>query len=341
VRDVAATARALGGALGVIAAVDYRLNLPVMEAALRAGCHYTDLGGLFHETRKQLRLHARFRRAGLLAVLGVGAAPGIVNVLARAAADDMQQVREIHIAVGGIDRARRPAGAPLASSYSLQTVLDEATLPAALFTGGRLRFVPAMSGAVDVDFPRPVGRRRPALTLHSELATLPASYRRKGIREVSFRIAFADELDARLRLLASLGVTSARPIDVRGRPVAPRDLLLALLARLPPPLPPPPPDEHEVLRVVVRGVADGRAVEETLDCHCAGVPAWGVGVDADTGCPPSILMQMIARGELAARGVLPPERAIPPAPFLAELERRGMRIVRRRRATRTHRSRSL
>src|SRR5262249_26757705 len=48
------------GAEAVAACIPYRLNIPVMEACLEAGCHYADLGGLFHTTLKQLELHARF-----------------------------------------------------------------------------------------------------------------------------------------------------------------------------------------------------------------------------------------------------------------------------------------
>jgi saccharopine dehydrogenase-like NADP-dependent oxidoreductase len=82
---------------------------------------------------------------------------------------------------------------------------------------------------------------------------------------------------------------------------------------------------------VVRGARQSVEVEEMLDCQTAGIAAWGVGVDADTGCPPSIAVQLLRAGTITARGVIPPERAIPAAPFFAELERRGMRITRRRR----------
>src|SRR5262245_22687129 len=56
----------------VAACLPYRLNLGVMEAALAVGCHYADLGGLFHVTLKQWELHERFRDAGLSAVMGIG-----------------------------------------------------------------------------------------------------------------------------------------------------------------------------------------------------------------------------------------------------------------------------
>ena len=79
----------------------------VMDAALRLGCHYCDLGGLFHVTRQQLRRHAEFKRAGLLALCGIGSAPGIVNVMARDSADRFERVREIHVAVATSDRTPR------------------------------------------------------------------------------------------------------------------------------------------------------------------------------------------------------------------------------------------
>ena len=301
-----------------------------MEVALRAGAHYCDLGGLFHVTRAQLGLDARFRRAGLLALVGIGAAPGVVNVLARAAADEMERVHEIHVLVANVDRTPGREPGILGASYSLETILDEASLPAAVFTGGRFAFVEPMSDPWPVRFPAPVGLRHPARTLHSEVATLPLSYRRKGIREVSFRIAFPDLLAERLRFLRALGMISRERVAVDGTRVAPRDLLHALHRRLPLREPGGPPDEHEVLRVIVRGRQAGEEIEEVLDCRTRGIAAWGMGVDVDTGCPPSIAVQLLQAGVITARGVLPPERAIPVAPFFAALEARGMTIERRR-----------
>jgi saccharopine dehydrogenase (NAD+, L-lysine-forming) len=420
--DVAGTARALAGTTVLINACHHTFNLRVMAVALACGSHYCDLGGLFHVTRQQLRLHRKFERAGLLALCGIGSAPGIVNVMAHAAAEGLDTVSEIHIAVGTADlRAQRaaaraatdgrargatraaaadaeakpvgrrvasasvsestepgvtPAVPALATSYSLDTILDEASCPAALFTGGELRFVEALSGESAVDFPKPVGRQYPARTLHSELATLPESFADRGVREVSFRIAFTGDLMERLRFLHRLGLTGHEPIRVGGVRVAPRDLLLALVARQSAAAAAQSaaasaarsagasaraaaasaapvrasqsrsiasaadaahaaseaPDEYEVLRVTVRGhVRDGGAVEVVSDCHVPGIPAWGLGVDVDTGCPPSIVAQMLVRGDIDARGVLPPERAVPAAPFFRELKARGLRITRRTR----------
>ena len=78
---------------------------------------------------------------------------------------------------------------------------------------------------------------------------------------MSFRIAFPDELEANLRFLNAMGLTSEQPIKVGRQEVVPRDVLLALARRLPQVEGSLTPDEHEVLRVVVRGVAAGKAVE--------------------------------------------------------------------------------
>jgi saccharopine dehydrogenase-like NADP-dependent oxidoreductase len=328
--DPEALARDLGRAHVIVNACHHSFNLAVMDAAVALGAHYCDLGGLFHVTRKQLKRHGEFKRKRLLALCGIGSAPGIVNVMAQAGAASLDRVHEVHIAVGTRDRTQREGPALLDTSYSILTVLDEASQPAALFTGGKLQFVPALSGGEPVDFPSPVGRMYPARTLHSELATLPASFRGKGIREVSFRIDFPGQLLDRLRFVHALGLTATEPRTIGSVDVVPRDVLLALLADAPRAVASGPPDEYEVLRVIVRGRQGVRRVEAVLDCHVPGMPAWNVGVDIDTGAPPSIAAQMILAGQIAATGVLPPEQVIPPPPFFRQLRRRRMRIVEQR-----------
>lgn len=327
------TARALRGSLAVIVALPYRFNLVAMEAALLARCHYVDLGGLFHVTREQLRLHKDFKRADRLALLGMGAAPGITNLLAKTLCDTMDSVRDIDLYVGGVDRTPMAKTGPLDVSYSLATILDEASQKAAVFRDGRMTFVPAMSGAEAVQFPKPVGARRPAYTLHSEVATLPRSFRHLGVRNVAFRIAFDDVLDDRLRFVAALGLAATTPLAV-GRaktPVVPIEVLMALIKQAPKPEALGPPDQYEILRAVVRGQQGGKAVARVLDCHVRGVAAWEMGVDVDTGCPPSIAVQMLAQGAIEARGALPPEVAMQKRDvqaFFKALRRRDMTLRR-------------
>src|SRR5262245_1666450 len=64
VTQVGATAKALKGVFAVVNACRHDFNVGIMKAALTAKVHYCDLGGLFHETKKQLKLNAQFKQAG-------------------------------------------------------------------------------------------------------------------------------------------------------------------------------------------------------------------------------------------------------------------------------------
>jgi len=318
-RDPAGLAQILRarGAAVLVNCAPYVLNLDVMEAALRARCHYLDLGGLFHTTRMQLVHDPEFRRHGLLAVLGMGSAPGIVNVLARAAADPLKRVRAIRIYNGGADHTRYKA--PVAFGFAPATVLEEFTQPPVVFTKGRFKAERPLGGGEDVLFD--VGLQRVHLSLHSEVATLPLRYGPKGLRECFFKIAYDPVLIERLKLLIDLGLTDKRPTP---RGIAPRDVLLDCFKRLPPP--PEFVDDRDCLAVVALG-EDARGpvtVRYDLTARPQRRPPLSA-VARDTGFPPAIVARMILDGTIRERGVLPPERCVPVTPFLAALAERGMR----------------
>ena len=344
VTDRASLRRALAGAWATIASLPYRFNLLAMEGALAAGAHYLDLGGLFHMTRRQLPLASAFARRGRMAILGIGSAPGILNVLAARAARDLETVSEVHCLVGASDRTRYRDSPPLGFGYSIDTLLDEFSMPSAVFRKGTWKMVPALDPRerIDVRFPPPIGRIPVDTTLHSEVATLPLHFRDRGVREVTFRQGFDPAFMERLALLVRLGLAEteaashpngarsrrAKPASANGP--APRDLLLRLLERLPKAVPIGRPERHEVLRIVVRGRRRGRTVTITTDCAVGPRAGGGVGPDIDTGAPPSIAAQLMHSGEIPLRpGVWAPEQVIPPEPFVRELERRDMRVVQR------------
>ena len=323
-RDPKALGARLEGFAAVINAGPYVFNLTVMEAALRARCHYLDLGGLFHTTRQQLLLDAEFRKAGLLAVLGMGSAPGIMNVMARAGADPLKRVRAIKVYNGGADFTRYKA--PVAFGFSPATVLDEFTMKPMVFENGRFRATEPLSGGEDFLFD--LGFQKVHRSLHSEVATLPLSYRSKGIRECFFKIAYDPVLIERLKLLIDLGLTDRKP-GPRG--IAPRDLLLDAFKRLPPP--PDVIDDRDGLAVVIEGEDRGGAV--TIRYDMTATPQRRPPLSAvarDTGFPPAIVTRLLLDGRIRERGVLPPERCVPVEPFFQALAERGMRVSRTVRA---------
>jgi saccharopine dehydrogenase (NAD+, L-lysine-forming) len=254
----------------------------------------------------------------------MGASPGITNLLAAEAAGHLDRIEEIHIRLGSSDRSRYESVPALPVSYSLKTILEEFSKPPALFSAGRLKFVEPMSGADPYKFPSPVGVRRPFYTLHSEIATLPQSYRAKGVKEVSFKIAFDDDFVNKVRFLRDLGLASTEPLDIRGVRVPPIVVVDRVAMSQKPARRVGPLKQHEVVRAIVKGMKGSNKRTCLVDCHTVGIPKWGIGSDANTGCPPAIAVQLIAEGKTKARGALPPERVFRPQDFFSRLKPRGM-----------------
>jgi len=303
----------------VAACLPYRLNLEVMEAALTAGCHYADLGGLFHVTREQWERHERFREAGVAAVMGIGSAPGLTNVLARLGADRLDEgsVRSIDMVDGAVDLAADGGG--FGVPYSAETVLDEFTEPAMVFEGGDLKEVPAGSGVIEWDFPEPVGTQPAMYTLHSEPATLPFTI--PGVLDVRWRLALPRAVHDGFAFLVKVGLAGREPADTPGGPAVPRDVLTAILNRMP--VVGGPPDDVEFLDVRVAGTIEGTpaTVRELarFDPSPEGLSAGAFG----TAIPIAVAVRWMAEGRVEP-GVHPPETAFEAGSFVSELEREGV-----------------
>jgi len=300
----------------VAACIPYRLNLPLMEAALAAGCAYADLGGLFHTTLKQWELHERFREAGVPAVLGIGSAPGITNVLARAGAGRLDTVTSVDCLNGAVD----PTGG-FGVPYSAETIIDEFTLPAMIFEDGEMKEVPAATGAIRHAFPDPIGEQEAFYTLHSEAATLPRTI--DGVRDVRWRLALPRALTEGFALLAQLGLTDTEPIETSAGAVVPRELLLRLLSRLP--SPDAMPQDVEAVDVIVVGTKDGRPATFTGTTIFRPTPE-GIGAGTfGTAIPIAVCVRWMAEGRVEP-GVHPPENAFDAEAFLGALVDEGVEV---------------
>ena len=136
----------------------YRLNLDAMKACLKAGCHYLDLGGLYWMTGKQMELHDKYEKAGLLALLGIGSSPGKTNVMAVRAARELPAVEALHVSAAGRDLDPPPG---LSVPYALATLIDELTLrPVVLREGEAVEIEPMSPEGKLTSAIRSEGRRR-------------------------------------------------------------------------------------------------------------------------------------------------------------------------------------
>lgn len=302
---------------------NYALNVSVMRAAAAAGTDYLDLGGLYRGTNAQIAISSEIEDAGILCVLGMGSTPGTMNVMAACGAQRLDEVHEIHLRCGGNDP--RPPAAPLPVPYAIDTILDEFTLPAVALIGGELTEIAPASQDETFGFPEPVGDQRAIATLHSELASMPATFEERGVKEITFKVAFGERFIVSYRTVCDLGLAGTEPVAVGDATLVPRDLLKRFAVAHTQDV---SHRDTESLVVVLRGVTNGSAHEVRVEEISPPNEAFGVGgADMNTGVPPSIVAQMIARGEVKGTGVCFPETVVPPAPYFDRLRSRGMTLA--------------
>lgn len=278
-------------------AASYRVNLAAMDAALAAGANYLDLGGLYHVTLQQLRLHEAFEASGLVAILGCGAGPGKTNVMAARAARELDSVHTVRCASAGYDAD--PPAAGLAVPYALQTLIDELTEPPMTVRDGLPTPLEPLAHGGHIVFPPPIGERPTLFTLHSEVATLPGSL---GAAACDFRLALAPSVEAALREVVAAGTPAA---DV---PVVPSS------ART-----------WSAQHVEVRGLRGGAEAVVTMTAVTEPHAEWGLGGGpVSTATVAAAVARLLAGGALGpVSGVLPVEVAVTPELLFPELEARG------------------
>jgi saccharopine dehydrogenase (NAD+, L-lysine-forming) len=291
-------AEQLAGMDVLVNSAAYRINLAAMRAALDAGCHYMDLGGLYHVTAEQLALSGEFDQRGLLALLGIGSAPGKTNLLAARAVRELPG-SPLSISVLAAGRDLDPPGG-LSFPYSLRTLLDEITMPPMAVIDGRQRELQPLQPGPSADFGEPIGRGETIFTLHSEVLTVGDSF---NAPNVTFALSLSPKV---LESLEELRGASEERIAEVARSASP-----------------PSAKTVSVHIVEVSG-------EDTLvRARSITLPneAWGLGGGiVSTATPVAAAVRLLARGAITKRGALPPESCIDPDEMFAELERRGVRF---------------
>ncbi|MCJ8055112.1 saccharopine dehydrogenase NADP-binding domain-containing protein [Shinella curvata] len=331
VTDASALKAAISGADICINCVPTLLGfqMAIFEAALALKVPYMDLGGLGTYTVKQLAEHERFKAAGIPAVIGCGADPGMSNVICRAVADELDEIDRINLYwAAELVGDENPVLVP---PYSVSTVLAEYAHPSTQFYGGKHVQCAPMSGSEFLDLPEPWGRCEFMHSPHSEQLTVPLAdgIRDKGIREFSWKLHLPHrEHEAWVGLVKAGFGDFDELVEIGGVKVKPLDVLNKVIERnirkhaekI------PAQESHEIHFAIGRGRKGG--VERTVRVEVTVSPdqMYGPYVDACTSMNASIAAQLILKLPKKP-GVHAPESYFDVATYFPELEKRKFRIA--------------
>ncbi|GHE64005.1 ATP-binding protein [Streptomyces vinaceus] len=313
-------------------ATDPRFVMPLFEAALAADSHYVDMAMSLsrpHPGRpyaecgvklgdEQFARAGAWEKSGRLALVGMGVEPGLSDVFARYAADELfDEVVEIGIRDGANLTVE---GHEFAPSFNIWTTIEECLNPPVVYERDRGWFTTEPFSEPEVfDFPEGIGPVECVNVEHEEVLLVP---RWVDARRVTFKYGLGEDFIGKLKTLHALGLDSTEPVTVRGADgtpvrVSPRDVVAACL--------PDPATLGDRMSgktcagTWVKGTKDGRPREvylyHVVDNQWSMREYGSQAVVWQTAVNPVVALELMAGGVWAESGVLGPE-ALPPRPFL-------------------------
>lgn len=304
-----------------ISCVSAEHNYELSKIALSTKTDFVDLGGDQDILARQFMLDELAKEQGVTIVPGLGLAPALVSLLAVSAADSLDELYEIKLRVGALPSEPDELFLGFAQVHSVDELLDQYSHNCTVVRDGKIITVPALSDSETIEFPKPFGSME-AFNIACGSSNLHTMYAGR-CQHIDYKAIRYSGHCRQLELLKSLGLMASEKIDIEGGAVVPRHLLRELLGRK--------WQEGEpdvvILRVIVTGVKEKKPVQILWDCIDLADQAAGLSaLMRMTAFPASIVAQMIARGDIAERGVLRQEVSIPTKLFLAELDGRGINI---------------
>ena len=224
--DLGSLAKAVRGCDLMVSAIPSEMNLKVMLKAIDAGVDYVDFS-VAQEIVDDFGKYKRIcERAGVTAITGMGADPGISDVFARYGADRLDSAYEAHVRDGDNGVAK---GVELFSLWSPLDMMEEVTMNAAVCRDGKIEWLPPLHEREVYNFPEPIGPLPVYNTTHEETFLIPKFI--KGIKNADFKIAVDDGFAAAANMIRKLGMHSLKEIDVKGVRVRPLDVVVATMPR--------------------------------------------------------------------------------------------------------------
>ena len=309
----------------IVSSLPWELNGKVLDVAASTGTDYVDFC-LTVESEEDLKtVMAKCKKAGIHALTATGEDPGISDVFAVYGASKLDKAEEAHVRDGDSGAAE---GVDFFSLWSPIDLLEETTVPAAVFRNGQMTFVPPLDKREIYEFPPPVGALPVYYTNHEETYLMPRFI--KGLRNADFQIAIDDSFASVARMLRKLGLHSLKPLDVKGVKVRPLDVVVSLMPR--------PVDligkvkGHAVIVVEVLGVKDGVKRKVKLWTMMSHEKAYDICKSNATGylvgSGGAVAAEMLIAGEVKEHGFLAPEQ-LPADKFLARLPSKGLKVEER------------
>ncbi|MEX2707184.1 MAG: saccharopine dehydrogenase NADP-binding domain-containing protein [Candidatus Freyrarchaeum guaymaensis] len=295
----------------------YKYGVKIVKACIQAGVNFVDINDDYDATQEVLSLDEEAKKAGVTAVIGLGASPGFTNMLAKYGADKLDKVQDIHIfwSESSVDPTGRAA-----MEHWFHIIAGEVPM----FKDGKWVNVKGLSDPEVIEFHSPIGSLEVYYTGHPEPVTLPRYI--KGVKNVTIKGGLYPPSIMRVwKVLTEVGFGSKEDFRIKDDLSMPlRELLVRLLRAMPHFAPEffnelytQATEKYQgyagAIKVEVIGEKQGEKMQYTYDTVSD-------SVRLGTAIPAALGTIMILRGEVKVDGVLAPEGAIDSKMFISEIK---------------------
>lgn len=309
-------AKLMKGHDGVLSAVPYFFNLGLAKAAIESRCHFADLGGNNTVVRKTLELSKQAAKKGVGLAPDCGLSPGMASILGGELVRRVGGKAEaLKIYVGGLPlKPKAPFNYQLV--FSVEGLINEYCEPARILRKGKLITIDPLSEVEEFNIEG--WPELEAFHTSGGTSTMPETFG-KNVGECFEKTIRYKGHCAQIRTLYDLGLFSSEKRKIGKAEITPRQMTTSLFLE--------------------KFVGDGpEATILRVEAHRNGEVASFTLIDKTdpktkltsmmrtTAWPASIVLQMMASGEITKRGDVLQERDVPAEQFLSEMARRGLPI---------------
>ncbi|HNR93672.1 MAG TPA: saccharopine dehydrogenase family protein [Kiritimatiellia bacterium] len=324
-KEMADLIRRTGAEMVINVALPYQ-DLHIMNACLETGVNYLDTANYEPPDEAkfcykwQWEYQERFKKAGLMALLGSGFDPGVTNVFAAwAQKHHFDEIHDLDI----IDANAGSHGQPFATNFNPEINIREVTARGRYWEKGEWISTDPLSVSETFEFPEGIGPMKIYLLYHEELESLAKNIR--GLKRARFWMTFSDNYLKHLEVLQNVGMTRIDPVKFEGHDIVPLKFLKALLPD--PASLGPLTKGRTCIGDLMTGVKNGKPkklyVYNICDHEACYREVQSQAISYTTGVPAMIGAMLMLTGSWKGRGVFNMEQ-LDPDPFMDKLNKHGL-----------------
>jgi len=312
----APTVKLMRGHDAALSAVPYFFNVGLARAAIKAGCHFADLGGNNTVVRQELAMDKAAARRGVALAPDCGLSPGMGSILAGELMRRVGgQADALKLYVGGLPQHPKP---PFNYQlvFSVEGLINEYVEPARILRRGKLTTIEPLTEPEEFHlegFPS-----LEAFHTSGGTSTLPETFAGKVGECFEKTLRYRGHL-VLIRGLYDLGMFASERKKFGKTEIPPRAVIARLFEEK------FAGDDPDLVILRVEAHQGGRVASFTV-VDGFDLATGMTAMMRTTAWPASVVVQMLVSGQIMKRGGVRSELDIPAGAFLAAMASRGVRI---------------